>query len=288
MTARIRRHPLIAFFVLAYAGSWLLWSPWWLSQSGLGVLPFTLPFTAIAGINQLGLFGGPFAAALIVTRIVEGRSAVGALLRRMVQWRAGAFWWVLALVLIPVATGLAYLLLPGAGVVLDGGAAAVLGTLAATYVVYLLGGPIQEEIGWRGFALPRLQARLAPVVAALVLGLLHCAWHAPLFLTTEWDTARHEPSQFLAYAVLVVSLSVVLSWLFNGSRGSVLLAILGHNGLNWALFAAGTVTGGAVDDTWPGALGLAALALVAIAVTRGRLGHRPSRPTDEEPIDAAP
>lgn len=111
------------------------------------------------------------------------------------------------------------------------------------------------------------------MTAALALGVIHCSWHAPLFLTTEWDTARHAPSQFLAYLVLVVSMSFVMSWLFNGSRGSVLLVILGHNGINWALFAVGTLSGEAVANNWPAALGLAGIAAVIAAVTRGRLGH---------------
>jgi len=281
--ALIRRRPLTAFFVLAYLGSWVLWSPWWLSQSGVGVLPFELPFVAVAGINQLGLFAGPFASALLVTRIIEGRDGPRRLLRRMVQWRARPFWYVLALVVIPAATGLGYLFLPGTTFVLDGGVLTALAVLTTTYVTYLLGGPVQEEIGWRGFALPRLQTRLSPVTAALVLGVIHCFWHAPLFLTSEWDTARHQPSQFLAYLLLVVSMSVIMSWLFNGSNGSVMLAILGHNGINWALFAAGTITGQAIENNWPAALGLAALAIITISITKGRLGHPPHATGGELP-----
>lgn len=275
MTALIRRRPLMAFFVLSYLGSWVAWSPWWLSESGIGVLPFQLPFSAIAGINQLGLFAGPFAAALLVTRVSDGRDRLRGLLRRIVQWRAHPVWYLLALVAIPLATGIGYLLAPGTSLTLEGGGIAVLGLLMTNYLVYLLGGPIQEEPGWRGFALPRLQRRLHPMTAALVLGVIHCFWHAPLFLTDEWDTARQDPGQLLAYLVLVVSMSFVMSWLANGSRGSVMLVILGHNSINWALFAAGTLTGQPIVNNWPAALGLAGLAIITIAATRGRLGHQP-------------
>ena len=273
MTDLIRRRPLTAFFLLAFLGSWVAWSPWWLSESGIGLLPFQLPFAAIAVINQAGLFAGPFAAAFLVTRVCEGRQGVRRLQLSMVQWRVRPAWYFLALFVIPSATALGYFLLPGSTFALDAGPIAVLGLLTITYVTYLLGGPVQEEPGWRGFALPRLQERLHPVTSALVLGVIHCLWHAPLFLTTEWDTARQDPSQFLAYLVLVVSMSFILSWLFNGSRGSVLLAILGHNGINWALFAVGTFSGEAVANNWPAALGLAGLAALSVAVTRGRLGH---------------
>ncbi|MEA5116302.1 MAG: CPBP family glutamic-type intramembrane protease, partial [Propionicimonas sp.] len=193
-----------------------------------------------------------------------------------------------ALVLVPAATGFCYFLVPGKTLVFEGGILAMLGLLTTTYLTYLLGGPVQEEPGWRGFALPRLQARLLPLVAALVLGVIQCFWHAPLFLTSEWDTVRHEPSQFLAYLVLVVSMSVVMSWLFNGTRGSVLLAVLGHNGVNWALFAVGTVTGQTVENNWPAALGLAVLAMVTIAATKGRLGYRPSHASKDKPPNGVP
>ena len=138
--------------------------------------------------------------------------------------------------------------------------------LVTLYVVYLLGGPLQEEIGWRGFALLRLQTKFAPVVAALLLGVVHCLWHAPLFLTTEWDTARDSPDQYLAYLLLVLSMSIIMSWLYNGSQGSVLLAILGHNGINWALTAVGAST------TWPAAGGMVLLASISIVITKGQLG----------------
>lgn len=272
MTTLIRRRPLTTFFVLAYLGSWLVWSPWWLSQSGIGILPFHLPYSAVAGINQLGLFAGPFGAALLVTRIVEGRDGVRALLRRIVQWRAHPAWYLLALVAIPLATGVGYLLMSEGSLSLEGGGIAPLSLLMGNYLIYLLGGPIQEEPGWRGFALPRLQERLHPLSAALVLGVIHCVWHAPLFLTEEWDTPRQDPGQLLAYLIWVVSMSFVMSWLANGSRGSVMLAILGHNGINWALLAVATLTGQPVTSNWPGALGLAGLAIIAIFATRGRLG----------------
>lgn len=273
MTSVLTRHPLAAFFVLAYLGSWIAWSPWWLSQSGIGLLPIELSFSAIAGINQLGLFAGPFMAALLMTRLTEGRDGARRFWRRLVQWRARPLWWALALAAIPLAAGIGYLLRPGTTFLAEEGGAAMLGLLTSTYLIYLLGGPIQEEPGWRGFALPRLQQRLHPVTAALLLGVIHCFWHAPLFLTDEWDTARQEPSQYLAYLILVVSLSFVLSWLYNGSRGSVLMVILGHNGVNWALFTVGALTGLVAASNWPAALGLAGLAIIATIATRGRLGY---------------
>lgn len=272
MTRLLTRYPLSSFFVFSYLGSWVFWSPWWLSQSGLGLLPYEPTFSTVAGINQLGLFAGPFAASFVITRVVEGKEGLKRFTDRIFQWRVRPFWWVLALILIPLATGLGYLLLPSFDFAPVGGAA-VIGTIVTTFFIYLLGGPLQEEPGWRGFALPRLQQKLHPLTAAFVLGVIHCFWHAPLFLTDEWDTARHDPGQFVAYFILVVSLSFVMSWVANGSQGSILLSIVAHNSLNWAMFTAGSLGGGEVSNNWPAALGLAGLALISIVATRGRLGY---------------
>lgn len=267
MTALMRRRPVLSFVVLAYAGSWILWSPWWLAR----FLSHELPIPAVAGINQLGLFGGPFAAALIVTGVSGGRAEIGRLLRRLGQWRVRPRWYLLAVVAIPAVIIAAHLLLTRTAATLSVSTAVA---LLITGIVYLLGGPVQEEPGWRGFALPRMQQRWHPLVAAVILGVIHCCWHAPLFLTSEWDTARQDPGQYVGYLLLVVSLSVVMSWLVNRSRGSLLLAVLAHNALNWAMLVAGTVTGQATVSNWPAAIAMTVLAVVAIGLTRGRLGHQ--------------
>lgn len=266
----IRKHPLTSFFIFAYLGSWIGWSPWWLSQTGIGLLPYELSAAAVAGINQLGLIAGPLVAVFVVAYIVSGRKGTKQLQKSFTQWKVRPLAYILALVAIPVAICSAYFLFTDVGISPDL-SPAVITTLFTTFVVYIFGGPIQEEAGWRGFALPRLQEIYHPLIAAIFLGIIHCFWHAPLFLTAEWDTARGDVSQLWAYFVLVVSMSIVMSWIVNKARGSVFLAILGHNSVNWSLFVVATLSGVAVVNNWPAALGVAALALVAIFVTRGQL-----------------
>lgn len=279
MSAWIRSSPLLAFTVLAYAGSWLAWSPWWLARNGVGVLPYELPCAAVTGMNQLGLFAGPFAAALIVTGVRSGRAGVSRLLASLVQLKVRGRWYALALVAVPLAAGIGYVLVSDFSPEADSSGGFLVVVLIGSYLMFLLGGPLQEEPGWRGVALPLLQHRHHPLTAAVLLGLIHCVWHAPLFATAEWDTARAGIGDYLAYLLLILALSVVMSWVFNGSRGSLLLAVLAHNGLNWAILSAGGLTG-ATATTWPAALGLSVLALIAIAATRGRLAYDPADPAD--------
>lgn len=279
MSAWIRSSPLLAFTVLAYAGSWLAWSPWWLARNGVGALPYELLSPAVTGINQLGLFAGPFAAALIVTGVRSGRAGASRLLASLVQLKVRGRWYALVLIAIPLAAGIGYLFVSGFNPEADFGGGFLVVFLIGSYLMFLLGGPLQEEPGWRGVALPLLQHRHHPLTAAMILGLIHCVWHAPLFATAEWDTARAGAGDYLAYLLLLLALSVVMSWVFNGSRGSLLLAILAHNELNWAILSAGGLTG-ATATTWPAALGLSVLALIAIAATRGRLAYDPADPAD--------
>lgn len=274
----IKKYPILSFFILSYLGSWIGWSPWWLSESGIGLLPYELPIGVIAGINQIGLFAGPFTAAFLVTRIVEGRDGLKKFQKRIFQWRASPAAYLMAFLLIPVCILVGYFLMQRATLSPEIGAATI-GTLFFTYFVYLAGGPLQEEPGWRGFALPRLQKKTNPVCAALILGIVHCFWHAPLFLTEEWDTARQNISQLLAYLVLIVSLSFVMSWVANRARGNIMLSIFAHNGVNWALFATVTLaSGAAISTNWPAATGISILALAIVVFTRGRLGY--NRNTD--------
>ena len=138
----------------------------------------------------------------------------------------------------------------------------------------LIGGPLGEEPGWRGFALPRLQARFGAARAALLLGLLWSAWHLPLFLTKAWSSTK-----FPTYLLIVTALSFSMTFLFNLAGGSVLAAIATHAFFNtvsrWlgGLLANAQIRTDVSPELMIGLAGWAA-ALVLLAVTRGRLALR--------------
>jgi membrane protease YdiL (CAAX protease family) len=271
----IIRRPLVAFFTLAFLGSWLVWSPWWASRSGIGLIPVQLPAVATAVINAVGVFAGPFTAAFIVVRATHGKAGVRELRRRIVQWRTGWQWWLFALIGLPALLVAAWAMWPG--MTIEASTRSVVALLIQWPLFLVLGGPLGEEPGWRGYALPQLQGRMQPTQAALALGAMWCLWHAPLFLTREWDTPRSSAGDLLAFAVFVIAASVILSWITNNSQGSVLLAIVGHNSINVGpTVALAIIPAGAGLGLWPASLTLALLALAAIVVTRGMLGYRPS------------
>jgi CAAX protease family protein len=202
----IRRHPLVAFFVLAYVLTWWVYP-----------LLFLSPL-----IGLLGLFG-PALAAIIVTGVTEGRAGVGVLLRRLVHWRVPLPWWAVALGL-PAVLSLVAALLYAVG----GPSGLTLGRLTVLdlVLVVLVAG---EELGWRGYALPRLLERLSPLVASVVLGLLWGLWHLPTFFIP--GTPQYGLS-IPAYLLLTISYSILLTWVWGPTGGSVLVATLAHGMIN--------------------------------------------------------
>jgi membrane protease YdiL (CAAX protease family) len=273
----LARHPLISFFAIAYALTWLAWSPWYLSESGVGLLPFDGEEMS-AYLNTVALILGPTLSAFIMTGATEGRGGVRRLLRRIVLWRVGFGWYLFVLLGIPAIIVLSTVVLPGALSSFD--AAAVPTTLflyvVAGPVFLFAGGPVFEEIGWRGFALPRLQRLYGPLVGTLVLGALWGLWHLPLFLIPSWDTPHGSLLDIALFVLLAMSIAIVITWVFNNTKQSVLLAILAHGSLNsaavsmYALFPADAVTGGIANV----AIGFGVAALVVVVLTRGRLGYR--------------
>lgn len=184
----LARHPLLWFFVLAYAFTWLVWTPWVLGTAGAGLLPVTVSPTATGYLNAVAILAGPTLAAFVVTAATDGRAGVRRLLARLVLWRVGIRWYVVALVAIPlvmVLGAMAYArVLPDLAPL--GGTPYVASYLLTFVLVTLLGGPLFEEVGWRGFALPRLQQAYGPLVASVVLGVLWALWHLPEFLVPSW------------------------------------------------------------------------------------------------------
>jgi membrane protease YdiL (CAAX protease family) len=270
----LARRPVLAYALLAYAVSWLLWVPYYLSPAGLGLLPVALP-GLVAVLGQYG----PTVAAFALTAATGGGAAVRRLRRRYGQWRVHAGWYLLA-VLGPLALlGLTLVgwvgAAPLAGALGPDGPSLLLEYLLSVLVLKLVfGGALGEEAGWRGFALPRLQARYGALGGSLVLGALWAGWHAPHYL----DPARVAQNPPLPFAVGIVALAVVFTWVYNRTGGSLLLAILLHSAINSAPPAVRDLVPDLSDGAFFALLvaGYVAVAGLTIAATRGRLGYHPA------------
>ena len=204
----IKDHRLVTFFVLSYALAWWAWPLY-----GLGIFS-ELMFFAI----------GPLLAALIVIAIAEGRPGFRDLGSRIIRWRVAWYWYAVAIG-FPLAVRFVTAMIN----VGPGGAPApewselAWSSFALAFLVRLVNpmdGPLGEEPGWRGFAVPRMQARTSPLVTTVILGVLVAGWHLPLVFADDLGPIS---------LVTTFSITIFYVWLFNHARGSVLLTLISHN-----------------------------------------------------------
>jgi uncharacterized protein len=231
----VGRHQVVAFVVLAFAISWTIW---W----AMAALSLSIATTGGFVLNVLAL-SGPSLTALILSAVL-GRGAMRQLLDGFSLARTSAKWVVVALVL-PVAMILVAIAISvmafGAGPPLI--TIALVEVLAVEFVrILFFGGPLGEELGWRGFALPRLQASHSALRASLFLGLIWGLWHIPLYFvpgTGQFETISGGTSATFAigaFVVWTIGLSILFTWLFNETRGSLIVVILFHTSVNLAAF----------------------------------------------------
>jgi len=218
---------------------------------------------------------GPTIGAFAVTAIVAGRAGVRQLLASIVRWRVNVGWYAVALLGLPAIYTASIALVPGA---LASFKPLSLSDVLLLPVLYLYlgaaGGPLTEEPGWRGFALPRLQQRWGPLAGTTVVGLIWAAWHLPNYFRPDWASVNGglNFSGIAVFAIAAVSFSVVITWVFNRTGGSVLLAILLHCSLNFSQGLNTVMFPAAANNEVAPVTALVIAALVLIVVTRGRLG----------------
>ena len=222
---------LVTFFALAYGFSW---SVWLLARSLLDA----------QGVFELGPFlllgsFGPSLSALVVAALYGGRGAPLALLKKLLVWRVNWKVYLLTFLGVPVLFLLSLLALGvrplGATSLAPFAATLILAMPLNAALEGLFGvGPLGEELGWRGFALPRLLERYGDVQASAVLGLVWAFWHLPLFAFADWRGDVGFVAFGLTYPLTLVALSYALTKLWRWSRGSVLIAVLFHAVVNFS------------------------------------------------------
>lgn len=272
----IIRHPVAAFLGLVYGLTWPLFLPSFLSENGIGVLPFAIPVAPFLLIGNLFVVT---LAAYIVTRVTQGSEGVRRLRRRYTHWRVGIGWYLLALLALPLADLL--------------GASLWLGTAPLEafahgwpllFTVFLPNALINavlinlwEEGGWTGFLLPRLQERWGSLKGSVLVALAHGLYHVPLIpIITGVSDERIPPDRYWFYFVALFTLSipvrVLFTWLWNSTRGSVIVVALVHGAFNTTTglkFLPAFVPG---NTLWVYGV-YTVLALLVIALTKGRIAY---------------
>jgi membrane protease YdiL (CAAX protease family) len=221
------------FFLISLAFSWLFWIPRALISQGLSGPLILISFLS-SPFNPAPF--GPLVAAFSLTYWNEGRDGVIRLLKRGIDHRFGRIWFIPIFLLMPALTGTALLLsilggepAPDLPALYDPGS-----ILVAFVYILLLGGPLEEEFGWRGYALDRLQARHSALLSSIMLGFVWGIWHLPLFFISGMYPYNQLPIQhFILGAILV---SILFTWIYNNTRGSILAVLLFHTMHNLSLY----------------------------------------------------
>jgi membrane protease YdiL (CAAX protease family) len=274
----MRQHPLFFFFFMAYAFSWIISIPYVLSAWGILPGGYSLAFLLFI----LKAYAGPTLAAIIMTSITEGNAGLLRLRHRLTQWRAGWQWYLFILVGIPALLLLGIIIQPGMLASFQGLTPVLLVSYPLAFFAIFLETGLPEEIGWRGFALPRMQPRYGPLWGTLLLGVLWGFWHLLYFLTPEQGGGPGTGfatffTNFPIFLLLVVALAIILTWVFNHTQGSIFISSLVHTSVDtpevvWVpLFLAVGVTNMNVAAL----IGFGVPALLIVILTRGRLGYRP-------------
>jgi membrane protease YdiL (CAAX protease family) len=271
----MRKRPLFSYFFIAYAIKFIVLIPYTLAAWGIISGDWTAAFV-------LATFG-PFVAGIIMVSLTEGKAGLSRLRDSVKQWRVGWQWLLFIFAGIPALVMLGIVIQPGTLAGFQGLTPVLLVSYPLNYVaIWFAGGGLDEEVGWRGFALPRMQPRYGPLWGTLLLGVVHCFWHLEEFLTPAQGGgpgAGWTPfvTNLPIFLLLVLSFSIIMTWVFNHTRGSLFAACSAHASVDTPqaalipLFPAVGATSMILGFT----VGLGVVALLILILTRGRLGYQP-------------
>jgi membrane protease YdiL (CAAX protease family) len=225
--AFIERHPLLSYFALTFAISW----GGFVLVVGPGGFPGTgSQFDTLATFVVLAMLAGPSVAGLLLTGLVDGKAGLRELLSRLLRWRVGARWYAAALLTAPILAAAVLFALSVSSPIFTTDAKT---SLVLTSVVAGLIGGFFEELGWTGFAVPRMRLRYGVLATGLVVGALWGVAHLPLYywgsgdLSGTLSPALLLPAQILAW---FLPFRVLMVWAYDRT-GSLLLAMLMHASL---------------------------------------------------------
>ncbi len=225
--AFVKKHPVLTYYALAFAISWgailLVVGP-----GGFLETTSTSPSFALAGFASLL---GPSLAGVVLTGLVDGRAGWRDLLSRLRRWRVGLRWYAVALLTAPLVTILTLLALSltspaflPAIVTAEDKASLLLSGIAVGLIV-----PVFEELGWTGFATPRLRLRHGVLGTGLIMGVLWGAWHFPLFAGSAASSGGIPPALFMAAMLFswLLPYRVLMVWVYDRTQ-SLLVVMLMH------------------------------------------------------------
>jgi membrane protease YdiL (CAAX protease family) len=246
---------LIVFYLLAFGISWLGWIPQ--ALYGRGLFPFDSPLFSLLG------GAGPTLAAVIALSLFRQSQQIRPLFAALLRVRASAGWFIFVFGFWFAAAGLALAVMRLAGQPLPDLSRLAWVSLPAVFISMVISN-VWEEIGWRGFALPRLQQKPTDLQTALLMGGLWSLWHAPLLLNPASPMAS---LPWGGEVIFSLSLTVIYIWLYRNTGGSLFFVTVFHALSNTVAFA--LLDAGVFVSSYPYIVGITAIAAVLILLVYG-------------------
>jgi uncharacterized protein len=228
---------LIVYTLLTCALSWACWLP---IIDRLEASPFDSS-PLVMGLFLLGAYG-PTLMGILLTGFYDGRRGLRALAKRAVSFKVGASWVLIAVIAGPLLYTISIAVYASLGGQLGTVNYGLLPWLPVVFIVPVVFGPLAEEFGWRGFALPLLDHKNKAMSSSIIIGFIWALWHAPLFWAETGTAISGHTIDIAAVALFflaVIGSSFIYTWLFNSTAGSMFIAVLLHLSMN----ASGTITG---------------------------------------------
>lgn len=230
---------LILFYIIAFAFSWALWAPQVLSDRGILQIP-----SFILSLSTFGAYG-PLIAALGLTFFYQGKKGIIEFLKRVIKFNFNLKWYLIIFLTFPLILG-GSLVLAGVSFTEILSETNPMIIFIGFFVVFFTTGPLQEELGWRGYALDRLQKKWNALISSIVVGFMWGIWHLPLFFMLREESYYNNPIWGLILSTILIS--ILFTWIYNNTGRSIMGALLFHtmwNFSNWIFPTLSNETAGA-------------------------------------------
>lgn len=221
------KYQILTYMLMTYLFSWIVWGILYASDRNIishNIFKNYYSLIAVIGASM------PSIISIIFTGLYYGSEGIKKLLKRITIWKVNPLHYVFVLLInasiffIPLwicnFTGSSYkLVIP----------TSFNNILISFFMIMLFGGPLEEEFGWRGYILPKLQSKLNPIYSSIILGIFWSFWHLPLFFI---HTSSQYGTSFSSFFISVIGLSILFTWVYNRTHGSLLMAIILHTAIN--------------------------------------------------------
>jgi len=210
----IARHSLTLFFILSY-----------LIMILSVIIIYFGTIVSVAIIFFYISIWSPTISAIILAGLIGGWQDIKKLLSGFLKWKVSVFWYFAGFFLLigPLIFALFYFLFGGE---VPGNPGLTVGLFFMTLLNTLINGPLSEEAGWRGFALPRLESKFSALISSLILGIIWACWHLPLYFIEE-------RMPFYIFVILVLVITILMTWAYNNTKGSLIITVIFHFSFNF-------------------------------------------------------